>query len=199
MTETSKPPSPLLVLVAVVTVAGLEPNKVPPVPVPNKEAAHKSIAMVKHYNNKISIRIINHKMYVLLVVAVPKVKLPVAAVLAPNVRVFVVAGVPKLRLVNKGADVVGVGNKLGAVVIVVAVLDPRSRPLHCAGVVVGVPNPKLRPMDVVGVARAPNDNVPDVVVGVPNDVLPKPKPVDLNKNNNSQLNIKSSSSREIIL
>lgn len=203
MTETSKPPSPLLVLVAVVrTVAGLEPNKVPPVPVPNKEAAHKSIAMINHYNNKTSIRIIDHKMYVLLVVAVPKVKLPVAAVLdvAPNVRVFVVAGVPKLRLVNKGADVVGVGNKLGAVVIVVAVLDPRSRPLHCAGVVVGVPNPKLRPMDVVGVARAPNDNVPDVVVGVPNDVLPKPKPVaGLNKNNNLQLNIKSSSSREIIL
>lgn len=96
----------------------------------------------------------------------------------PNVKVFVVTGVPKLRLVNKGADVVGVGNKLGAVVIVVAVLDPKRRLLDCAGVVLaGVPNPKLRPMDVVGVDRAPNVNVPDVVVGVPNDVLLKPKPV----------------------
>lgn len=114
------------------TVVGLAPNKVLPVPDPNKEAAHKSIAMVNHYNNKTSIRIINYKIYILLVVAVPKVKLPVAVVLdvAPNVRIFVVAGVPKLRPVNKGADVVGMGNKLGAVVIVVAVLVPRSRPLH---------------------------------------------------------------------
>lgn len=130
MTETSKPPSPLLVLVVVVrTVVGLAPNKVLPVPDPNKEATHKSIA-INHYNNKISIRIVDYKIYVLLVVAVPKVKLPVAVVLAPNVRVFVVAGVPKLRPVNNGADVVGMGNKLGAVVIVVAVLVPRSRPLH---------------------------------------------------------------------
>jgi len=105
---------------------------------------------------------------------------------APNVGAFVVAAVPKLRPVNKGADVVGVGNKLGAVVIVVAVLDP-SRPLHCAGVeVAGVPNPKLSPMEVVGADRAPNVNVP-VVVAVPNDVLPKPKPVVGLKNNNMHL------------
>lgn len=51
---------------------------------------------------------------------------------APNVNMFVVVGVPKLSPVNKGVDVVGVGNKLGAVVLfVVAVLDPRSRPLFC--------------------------------------------------------------------
>jgi len=127
-------------------------------------------------------------MYVLLIVGVPKVKLPVVVLdVAPNVGAFVVADVPKLRPVNKGADVVGVGNKLGAVVIVVAVLDPR-RPLHCAGVeVAGVPNPKLSPMDVVGADRAPNANVPDVVVAVPNDVLLKPKPVAGLKNNNMQL------------
>lgn len=125
-----------------------------------------------------------------MVVAVPKVKLPVAVVLdvAPKVRVFVVAGVPKLRPVNKGVDVVGVGNKLGAVVIVVAVLDPRRRLLHCADVeVAGVPNPKLRPIEVVGVDRAPNVNVPDVVVGVPNDVLAKPKPVTGLNNKNTRV------------
>lgn len=127
-------------------------------------------------------------MYVLLVVAVPKVKLPVAVVLdgAPNVRAFVVAGVPKLRPVNKGADVVGAGNKLGAVVIVVGALVPRIKPLHCACVeVVAVPNPKLRPMDVVGAGRAPKVNVLDVGVVVPNDVLLKPKPVAALDNKNS--------------
>lgn len=92
--------------------------------------------------------------------------------------------VPKVRPVNKGVDVLGVGNKLGAVVIVIAVLDPRSKLPVCACVeVVGVPpNPKLRLVDVVGVERAPNDNEPKDVVGVvlndvvvvPNDVL---KPV----------------------
>lgn len=127
-------------------------------------------------------------MYILLVVAVPKVKLPVAVVLgvAPNVRVFVVAGVPKLRPVNKGADVVGAGNKLGAVVIVVAVLVPRIKPLHCACVeVVVLPNPKLR-LDVVGAGKAPNVNVLDVAVVVaPNDVLLKPKPVAGLENKNS--------------
>lgn len=172
-----------------------------PVPDPNKEAAHKSIVIINNYNNKTCIRIVEHKMYILLVVAVPKVKFPVAVVLdvAPNVRVFVVAGVPKLRLVNTGADVVGMENKLGAVVAV-AVLDPRSRPLHWAGVeIAGVPNPKLRPMDVVGVDRAPNVNAPDVVVGVPNDVLPKPVAGLNNKSDNLQLNIKSPFPREIIL
>lgn len=206
MTETSKPPSPLLVPVVVVrTVVGLALNKVLPVPDPNKEAAHKSIAMVNHYNNnKTFIRIVDHKIYIRLVVDVPKVRFPAAVVLdvAPNVRVFVVAGVPKLRPVNKGADVVGVGNKLGAVVIVVAVLVPRSRLLPCVNVeVAGVPNPKLRPIDVVGVDRAPNVNGLDVVVGVPKDALPKPKPVTgLNdKNNSLQLNIRSSPLRQIIL
>lgn len=106
----------------------------------------------------------------------------------PNVGALVVDGVPKVRPVNKGADVLGVGNKLGAVAIVLAVLDPRSKLPDCACVeVVGVPNPKLRLVDVVGVERAPNVNEPkdvvgvvvpnDVVVVVPNDVLPKLKPV----------------------
>jgi len=123
-----------------------------------------------------------------LVVAVPKVPVAVVLDVAPKVRVFVVAGVPKLRPVNKGVDVVGVGNKLGAVVIVVAVLDPRRRLLHCADVeVAGVPNPKLRPIEVVGVDRAPNVNVPDVVVGVPNDVLAKPKPVTGLNNKNTRV------------
>lgn len=127
-------------------------------------------------------------MYVLLVVAVPKVKLPVAVVLdvAPNVRVFVVAGVPKLRPVNKGADVVGVGNKLGALLIVVAVLVP-SKPLLCAcvEVVAMLPNPKLRPMDVVAAGRAPNVNVLDVGVVVPNVLLIlKPVAVVLDNKNN---------------
>lgn len=63
LTETSKPPSPLLVVVVVRTVVGLEPNKVLPVPDPNKEAVHKSIVMIDHYNNKICIRIIEHKIY----------------------------------------------------------------------------------------------------------------------------------------
>lgn len=197
MTETSRPPSPLLVLVVVVrTVVGFAPNKVLPVPDPNKKAAHKSRAMVNHYNIKIPIRIVDHKIYILLVVGVPKVKLPAAVVLdvAPNVRALVVAGVPKLRPVNKGADVVGVGNKLGAVVIVVAVLVPRSRPLPCASVeVAGEPNPKFRPMDVVGVDRAPNVNVLDVVVGVPKDVLPKPKLEAGLNDKNRQFTIKQSS------
>lgn len=118
-------------------------------------------------------------------VAVPKVKLPVAVVLdvAPNVNMFVVVGVPKLSPVNKGADVVGVGNKLGAVVIVVGVLDPRSRPPLCVWtVVVGVPNPKLSPTDVVGADIVPNVKGLDVVAVVLNDVLPKPKLViGLNK------------------
>ena len=123
-----------------------------------------------------------------MVVAVPKVPVAVVLDVAPKVRVFVVAGVPKLRPVNKGVDVVGVGNKLGAVVIVVAVLDPRRRLLHCADVeVAGVPNPKLRPIEVVGVDRAPNVNVPDVVVGVPNDVLAKPKPVTGLNNKNTRV------------
>lgn len=122
-----------------------------------------------------------------MVVAVPKVKFPVAVVLdvPPNVRAFVVAGVPKLRPVNKGAEVVGAGNKLGAVVIVVTTLVPRSKPLLCACVdVVVVPNPKLRPIDVVGAGRAPNVNVLDVGVVLPN-VFVKPKLVAVldNKNN----------------
>lgn len=126
-------------------------------------------------------------MYILLVVAVPKVKLPVAVVLdvPPNVRAFVVAGVPKLRLVNKGAEVAGAGNKLGAVVTVVTTLVPRSKPLFCACVdVVVVPNPKLRLIDVVGAGRAPNVNVLDVGVVLPN-VFVKPKLVAVldNKNN----------------
>lgn len=55
--------------------------------------------------------------------------------------------------------------------------------------VAGLPNPKLRPMDVVGVDRAPNVNVLVVVVGVPKDVLPKPKPVTgLNEKNNDMYN-----------
>lgn len=119
-------------------------------------------------------------------VAVPKVKLPVAVVLdvAPNVRAFVVAGVPKLRLENKGVDVLGAGYKEGPVVIVVTALVPRSKPLLCACVeVVVVPNPKLRPMDVVGAGRAPNVNVLDVGVVVPN-VLLIPKPVVLDNKNN---------------
>lgn len=59
--------------------------------------------------------------------------------------------------------------------------------------VVGLPNPKLRPMDVVGVDRAPNVSALVVVVGVPKDVLLKPKPVTgLNeKNNGMRLSIKS--------
>lgn len=173
-----------MLVVVVRTVVGLAPSKVLPVPDPNKEAVHKSIVMVK-YNDKTCIKMIEHKMYILFVVAVPKVKFPVGVVLdvAPNVRVFVVAGEPKLRPVNTGADVVGVENKLGAVVEV-TVLDPR-RPLLCTGVDVGgVPNPKLRLMDVVGVDRAPNVNALDVVVGVPNDVLPKPV---AGLNNNLQL------------
>lgn len=119
-------------------------------------------------------------------VAVPKVKLPVAVVLGvtPNVRAFVVAGVPKLRPVNKGAEVVGAGNKLGAVVIVVTTLVPGSKPLCACVEVVVVPNPKLRPMDVVGAGRAPNVNVLDVGVVLPN-VFVKPKLVAVlhNKNN----------------
>lgn len=125
----------------------------------------------------------------------PKVKPPVADVLdvIPNVGALVVAGVPKVEPVNKGADVLGVGNKVAVVVIVVGVLDPNSKPLDCACVdVAGVlPNPKLRPIDVDGVERAPNVDVPgvvlvvpNVVLVVPNDVLPKPKPVvDLNNRN----------------
>lgn len=106
-------------------------------------------------------------------VDVPRVKLPVADVLdvTPNVGALVVVGVPKVRPVNKGADVLGVGNKLGAVVIVIAVFDPWSKLPDCACVeVVGVlPNPKLRFIDVVGV---PNVNEPKDVVGVvPNDVV----------------------------
>lgn len=128
-------------------------------------------------------------------VVTPKVRFPVAGVLdvTPNVEALVVAGAPKVRPVNKGVDVLGVGNKLGAVVIVVAVLDPWRELPDCACVeVVGVPNPKFRLMDVVGVEKAPNVNEPkdvvgvvpnDVVVGVPNDVLPKLKPVDNLKNN----------------
>lgn len=126
-------------------------------------------------------------MYILLVVAVPKVELPAAVVLdvTPNVRAFVVAGVPKLRPVNKGAEVVGAGNKLGAVVIVVTALVPRSKPLLCACVEVVVPNPKLRPMDVVGAGRAPNVNVLDGVGVVLPNVFVKPKLVAVldNKNN----------------
>lgn len=127
-------------------------------------------------------------MDVLFVVDVPKVKLPVAEVLgvAPNVKVLVVAGVPKLRPVNNGVDVAGVENRLGAVVIVAATLEPK-RPLACVCVEVGVePNPKFRFMDVVGVDRALNVNVLDVVVGVPKDVLPTLKPVaDLESNSNT--------------
>lgn len=119
-------------------------------------------------------------MYILLVVAVPKVKFPVAVVLdvTPNVRAFVVAGVPKLRLVNKGADVVGAGNKLGALLIVVTIVLVPSKPLLCAcvEVVAVLPNPKLRLMDVVAAGKAPNVNVLDVGVVVPN-VLLIPKPV----------------------
>jgi len=183
--ETSKPPSPLCTVVVVVAaVIGLAPNKVLPGAGPNKEAINK-LQVFYYYNNMFLFRTKRCKIYVLLVVAVPKVKLPVAVVLdgPPNVNMFVVVGVPKLSPVNKGADVVGVENKLGAVVIVVSVLDPRSRPLLCVwAVVVGVPNPKLRPTDVVGVDIVPNVNGLDVVAAVPNDVLPKPKLViDLNK------------------
>lgn len=126
-------------------------------------------------------------MYILLVVDVPKVKLPVAGVLdvTPNVKALVVAGVPKLRPVNKGAEVVGAGNKLGAVVIVVTALVPTSKPPPCACVeVVVVPNPKLRPVDVVEAGRPPNVNVLDVGVVLPN-VFVKPKLVAVldNKNN----------------
>jgi len=123
-----------------------------------------------------------------LVVAVPKP--PIVDVLdgAPNVKALVVAGVPKLRPVNKDVDVAGVGNKLGAVVIVVATLDPK-RPLDCVCVEDGVePNPKFRPMDVVGVDRVLNVNVLGVVVTVPKDVLPTPKPVPDLKNNNNIIN-----------
>lgn len=128
-------------------------------------------------------------MYILLVVVAPKVKLPVVGALdvTPKFGALVVAVVPKVRPVNRGADVTGVGNKLG--VVVIAVDDPKSKPLDCAGVeIVGVLlNPKLTPMEVVGgVDRAPNVNALDVVGVVPNVVvLPKPKPAvaDLRNNN----------------
>lgn len=122
-----------------------------------------------------------------MVVAAPKPKLP--ATDAPdikNVEVFVAAGVPKVRPVNKGVDVLEVGNKLGAVVIVLAVTDPKL-PLDCICVeVIGVlPNPKLIFADVCGVEKVLN--VPCVAIVAPNDVLFVLKlVVDLNSKKNKK-------------
>lgn len=146
------PPSPLLIVLVVVVVtlvANFDPNKLP---LPKSDVV---------------------------VVGAPKVTFPVVAVAdgAPNVNVEVVAGVPKESPPNKGADVVGAGNKLLAVVVLV-VFDPKSKPVDCvcaavAGVLL---NPKLSPVVVAGV-----DGVPKVNVGAevlePKGVLVKLEPV----------------------
>ena len=97
-----------------------------------------------------------------MVVGVPKLTFPVVVVAgeAPNVNVELVAGVPKERPPNNGADVVGAGNKLLAVVVLV-VFDPKSKPPDCVCVVVAgvVLNPKLSPVVVAGVDVAPKVNV----------------------------------------
>lgn len=111
------------------------------------------------------------------VVGAPKLTLPaVVEAVAPNVNPVLAAGVPKLRPPNKGAEVVGAGNKLVAVVVAV-VFEPNNKPGWVWVVVAGVlPNPKLRPAVVAGVAEAPKLNV---VAGVvePNGVLVRLKPV----------------------
>lgn len=109
----------------------------------------------------------------------PKVIFPVVAVTAgvPNVNAVLETGVPKVRPPNNGAEVVGAGNKLLAVVVLV-VFDPKSKPLDCvcaevAGVVL---NPKLRPVVVAGVEAVPKANV-DAGLLEPKGVLVKLKPV----------------------
>lgn len=84
---------------------------------------------------------------------------------------------PKESPPNNGADVVGVGNKLLAVVVVV-VFDPKSKPVDCvcaavAGVLL---NPKLSPVVVAGVDGAPKVNVGAEVLE-PKGVLVTLKPV----------------------
>lgn len=110
---------------------------------------------------------------------IPKVTFPVVDVAdgAPNVKVVLAAGVPKVRLPNNGADVVGTGNK-PAVVVVVVTFDPKSKPLDCvcAEVAGAVLNPKLRPVIVAGVEEVPKVNVGAEVLE-PKGVLVKLKPV----------------------
>lgn len=123
--------------------------------------------------------------HVLVVTGAPKVIPPGADVLAgvPNVKLVLAAGVPKLRPLNSGAEVAGVGNKLVEVVVVVFV--PKAKPVDCtwvgfAGVLL---NPKLSPVVVVCVDGAPNVSVGAGVVE-PKGVLVKLKPVAGLKNYN---------------
>lgn len=116
---------------------------------------------------------------ILVVLGAPKLTVPTADVLdgAPNVKLVLAAGVPKLRPLNSGALVAGVGNKL-VVVVVVVVLDPKAKPLGCVcGAVAGVLlNPKLRPAVVVCVAGPPKGSASAGAVE-PKGVLVKLKPV----------------------
>lgn len=104
-------------------------------------------------------------------VAVPNIKPPVAGVVFKGpFNVVFWAGVPKLRPVNKGAEVVGVENKLG-VAVVVTVPAPNKVVAGWLGAeVAGVaPKPKVRPVVVAGV-DVPNVNPVAGVVEV-KDVL----------------------------